>query len=132
MKKITKALALTFATLLSISAVPPQQVLASETQYIEIDGYWQNTQSATASVNRQSSTVTASVQGATGTTSITATVRLQRQVGNVWTTVQTWSNLSSSRTTLAFSESVSLTSGTYRATITANVTRNGVTETVTN
>ena len=132
MKKITKALALTFATLLSISAVPAHQVSATESQYIEIDGFWQNTSSVTASVNRQSGTVTASVNAFSGTTSITATVRLQRQVGNTWTTVQTWSNLSSSRTTLAFSESVSLTSGTYRATITANVTRNGVTETVTN
>ena len=133
MKKITKTLALTFATLLSLSAVPPQQVIAVEGQYIAIDSLWQNTSSATASVSRNSNSLMATVTGANGITRITATVRLQRQVGNSWTNVQTWSNLSSNSSTLSFTETVSLTAGgTYRATITANVTRNGVTETVTN
>lgn len=72
------------------------------------------------------------VQGLSGTTGITATYTLQRKETNgTYTTLKTWANLSASGTTLRFSDTYTITKGyTYRLSVTANVTRNGTTETV--
>jgi hypothetical protein len=73
------------------------------------------------------------IQGLSGTTSITATYTLQRKETNgSYTTLKTWTP-SASGMTLRLNETHTVTSGyTYRLSVTASVTRNGTTETVSN
>ena len=69
------------------------------------------------------------VFGKTGTTYTNGTVKLKKIVGSVETTVATWSGLSGSTKTFAFSDNtVSVTSGTYKATLVIYAVRNGVSE----
>ncbi len=69
------------------------------------------------------------VVGRTGTTYTNGTVKLKKIVGGVETTVATWSGLSGSSKTFVFSDNtVSVTSGTYKATLVIYAVRNGVSE----
>jgi hypothetical protein len=73
------------------------------------------------------------VTGVSGTTRITATVYLQRKpVNGTYTTIKTWSGLSSNNLIFSFSDTHPVTSGfTYRLRLDATVTRNGTSESIT-
>ena len=101
---------------------------------IPIQPFWTNVSEVrpTLSFSGTTANCSAFVQGFSGTTKIAATVTLARKNGNSWTTVKTWTQTANS-TVLTWSGTQSITTGnTYRLTITANVTRNGTTETVSN
>lgn len=101
-----------------------------------IQPYWTNTSDVgvSMSVNGTTASCSAIVEGYSGTTKIVADITLERKAANgTYTTVKTWTNQSVSGTRLSFTDTCSITKGyTYRLTITAKVTRNGSTETVSN
>jgi len=117
------------------------QVLAQESEVtngksdiVEITPFWININSITTSLsisNTGTASCSAIISGATGTTSISATYRLEQKTGNTWSTVQTRTG-STNATRLTFSRSSNnVARGTYRLSVTATVVRNGVSETVT-
>lgn len=70
------------------------------------------------------------IRALSGTTKISATFKLERRTSSGWTHVKSWSK-SSSTSSLSFYETYAVSSGhTYRLSVTADVTRNGVKETV--
>ncbi len=70
------------------------------------------------------------IRGLSGTTNISATFKLERKVGSTWVFENAWGQ-TTSNSTLSFSNSDAVSSGyTYRLSVSANVTRNGVTEAV--
>ena len=75
---------------LPVMASPPREVTA--TQYVPIQPLWQNVNSATARLTFSGTTAhcSATIVGLSGTTRITATMRLERVSGNSATTVATW------------------------------------------
>lgn len=77
---------------------------------------------AEADIYLSGSTVTArtNVVGYSGVTSCSATIRLQEKDGNRWRTIKSWTSASKGRT-LRFSDTHTVSSGTYRvqSTVTA-------------
>ncbi len=73
---------------------------------------------------------TGKIRALSGTTKISATFKLERKTSSGWTLEKSWSR-SSSTNSLSFFETYAVRSGnTYRLSVTADVTRNSVTETV--
>ena len=129
MRYLKKLSIIAILGLLSTTALSQGQVLANETGYVGVEAF--NSSSVSFSRNGTSGTVSGLIEGLSGTTRISARVVLQRQNGNIWTNVRTW-NLSSSSRTLSVNESQTVTaSGTYRVSVTADITRNGITTTIT-
>lgn len=69
------------------------------------------------------------INGVSGTSNISATFRLERKGLFGWSLVNSW-NRTSRGGSLTFFETVNVSKGTYRLSVNAKVTRNGVTETV--
>ena len=69
------------------------------------------------------------VNGVSGTSNISATFKLERKGLLGWSLEKSWSKNSKGES-LSFYETYAVTKGTYRLSVTAKVTRNGVTETV--
>lgn len=69
------------------------------------------------------------IVGVSGTSNITATFKLDRKGISGWSHEKSWDE-SSSSDTLTFYETDAVSKGTYRLSVTAKVTKNGVTETV--
>lgn len=70
------------------------------------------------------------IRALSGTTKISATFKLERKISSGWLLEKSWSK-SSSTNSLSFFETDTVSSGyTYRLSVTADITRNGVTETV--
>jgi len=96
---------------------------------------WVNVSAIQANLSFSGSTAycDAYVVGKSGTTSITATVVLYRKnSNNTYTAIKTWTNLTSSGTSLYFNETHTITTGyTYKLYIMASVYRNGTSEVVT-
>ena len=96
-----------------------------------------NAYSATVSLSKQgskSASISLLCSGKTGTTSITATVYLQKQSGSSWVNSTINGNASyytSGTNYLNASVTTSVTAGTYRAKAVYKVTCNGSTETIT-
>ena len=124
------ALFFTVSLQLPIMASTPSGV--TTTQYVPNKPLWQNVNSATARLTFSGTTAhcSAIIAGLSGTTSITATMRLERVNGNSATTVATWTQtVNGSR--LVMSESNAVTAnGTYRLRVDATVVRNGVSESI--
>jgi hypothetical protein len=71
------------------------------------------------------------IRALSGTTKISAVFKLERKTGSGWSFEKSWSK-SSNFSTLSFFDTYSVPKGyTYRLSVTADVTRNGTTETVT-
>jgi hypothetical protein len=74
---------------------------------------------------------TATIDGYSGTTKISAIYQLQRKSGTTYTTIKTWTS-SGTREYLDWSDEYTVTRGyTYRLKVTATVTIDGVAETAT-
>jgi len=102
--------------------------------FIEIMPLWENVSSISLDLSYRNGNIggVATIRGAAGTTSINATLTLERRtIFGTWTTVDTWTG-SSNDTRLTVSGTAPGSRGvTYRLTVTATVVRNGVSETVT-
>ena len=73
---------------------------------------------------------TGKIRALSDTTKIAATFKLEKKTSSGCLHVKSWSK-SSSSSSLSYFETYAVSSGhTYRLSVTANVTRNGVTETV--
>lgn len=70
------------------------------------------------------------IEGVTGTSSISATFKLERKGLFGWTVENSWTK-SEKGQSLSFYGTTPVAKGTYRLSVTAKVTVNGVTETVT-
>ena len=139
---MTRARKLAVALILAMSlAVSPLPVAASTAgnadltgMYVPIQPHWDNVDSINMALTASDGTATGavSIRGKSGTTQITATITLSRVAANgSLTTVRTWSNQSTNGSTFTFSGTNAVTSGgTYRLSVSANVTRNGVAENV--
>lgn len=92
---------------------------------------WINTSTIVSCLtfNGTTASCTVSVDGFKGTTRISATYELQLKIGSTYSTVKTWT-ASANAEYLDWNDSYSVAKGyTYRLYVTANVTRNGTTET---
>jgi hypothetical protein len=128
-KYITLLLVLVAAFSMQISVFGTE---SQATAYVPVQPFWLNVNNAIAriSVSENTAHCTVSITGLSGTTSISATVRLERVVGNSASTVTTWTH-SVSGSRLNISESATVTSsGTYRLRVSATVVRNGVAESI--
>lgn len=134
--KNTRIFAVVMVVALIFGVYPKTNVSAAPiSEDVIIQPFWINTDSIIVGLSFTDTTANcdAKVSGMTGTTKINATVTLERKVNGSYTAVKTWSNQSVSGDTLRFSDTYSVTKGyTYRLTITADVTRNGAIETVSN
>ena len=134
MKNKRKYAALLLAVLFAVSlqvpvaaSADPEPIAAT---YIPITPLWQNVERATANVTFAGTTAhgSATIVGLAGTTSITATMTLERVSGNSVTWSTSWTRTANS-SRLVMSESATVTqNGTYRLRVDAAVVRNGVTE----
>lgn len=89
-----------------------------------------NTSTISLNFNSGKATCIGSINGRTGTTSITnCNVTLKNSSGLV---VASWNNLSSNSSTLNFSKSTSVSRGTYTLSFTAKVNVNGTSENISN
>lgn len=109
-------------------------LMNEQSSMAEAAPFWLNINSITTTLSI-SDAGTASgniiISGASGTTSIKATYKLEQKSGSSWSTVQTWTD-STSATRLTSSVSRSnVAKGTYRLSVTTTVVRNGVSETTT-
>lgn len=139
--KSIRIIVLSMILTLSCLAIPISTVFASDSvandalesrQAMLIQPHWTNTESISSSLTFSGTTANcgARIVGMSGTTRISATFTLQRRVNGTWVTIKTWTESSSSNT-LNFSGTHTVTKGfTYRLSVNATVTRNGVSETV--
>ncbi len=70
------------------------------------------------------------IRALSGTTRISANFRLERMISSGWVLENAWSKSSSSNSLLFYGTDAVASGYTYRLSVTADVTRNGVTETV--
>jgi hypothetical protein len=126
-------------SVLLLGAVYPDAVLAQipgNVGNIAIQPYWTNVSSVSVSLSSSGKTAycDATVSAYSGTTKIAAIMVLeQKNADGTYSHVKTWSGLSTISSYLSVGKTHTITPGrTYRLTITADVTRNGTTETVSN
>ena len=136
--KLKKLMALLLGGILLIfQGVPVQAQEQTQISQVIIDGgiitpQWTNVIDITLNLYFSSGVAYCSgtIKALSGTTNINATFKLERKVGSTWVFENAWGQTSSS-STLSFSGTDSVSSGyTYRLSVSANVTTNGVTEAV--
>ena len=119
---------------LPVSASAPPSGLAEQVEMVCFQPFWDNVDSISAALSATDGVATGAViiRAKPGTTDINATITLSRVNANgSLTTVRTWPNQTVAGTTLMFSDTHNLASGgKHRLTVSARVTRNGTTETV--
>lgn len=112
-----------------MSAIPVKAVGLAVTPYLL------NTERADCSLKFNSETATcgATVLGNAGTNKISATLTLQQKNANgTYKDIEKWPTESVSKDTMSLSKTYAVTRGnTYKLCLSADVVRNGVTETVT-
>ena len=132
MRKIA-TFAIAMMTILSLALVPiPISAAMQNSEIVEFQPFWDTSTRVSPMLSGSGNTAFANVTitGRPGTTQILATITLSRVAPNgSLTTVRTWANQGVSGSHFSFSGSNAVTSGnTYRLTVSANVTRDGVTE----
>lgn len=113
--------------------VPPTE-LQSNISDVSISPQWTNVNDVTLDLYFENGEACCSgiIRALSGTSKISATFKLERKNASGWTLVKSWSK-SSSTNSLSFFETDAVTSGfTYRLRVSADVKRNGVTETISN
>ena len=130
-RKVSFVVLLLVFTLFLNSYAKAANSVEAESMVYAMQPHWENTSSVTAGLSFSGTTANCSaiVVGLSGTTRIVATIRLERLEDGILRPVRTWSNQSANASTLTFSNTHTVTRGfTYRLTVEADVTRNGVTE----
>lgn len=118
----------------SISAnaqMPPISIQGTE-GVVSISPQWTNVNDITLDLYFENGEAGCSgkIRAVSGTTKISATFTLERKSGTNWVLEKSWRQ-SSSTDSLSFFETDAVAAGyTYRLSVTADVTRNGMTETV--
>lgn len=116
----------------SMTSVP---ALAANQGIIGIQPLWSNVSTVSLGLNYSNSTAnwTGAILGQPGTTKITATYTLSLKNANgTYTALKSWSDSTNSDLLYSSGSYSTVSSGnTYRISVTANVTRNGSIETVT-
>jgi hypothetical protein len=129
--KTKKIAVLCLAVFMLVTAVPSASAAQSG-----IAPFWTNTSTVTVSIllSGTSATCEAEVVGFPGTTSITGNMYLYKKNQNgTFTLLKSWLNQSVSGNVLEMSESYTVTGGvTYKLSVSAVVTRNGTSESVSN
>jgi hypothetical protein len=128
-KYMSLLLALIFTIAIQTPTISNSMSEATTVQYIPIQPLWQNVSTATVTLTISGTTAHCSttIIGLTGTTRISATMRLERTDG---TTVRTWSQtVNGSRLTMIESNAITA-NGSYRLRVDATVVRNGVSESI--
>jgi hypothetical protein len=117
-------------------AAVPLASAASPSAYTGVVPFWANVSSIVVSMPLSGTTATCKVtiNALSETTSIVADVYLYKKTASGGYTLETsWLDESSSSSVFTFSETYTVISGaTYKLSVTAGVTRNGTTETVSN
>ncbi|MCL1884278.1 MAG: hypothetical protein FWF81_11090 [Defluviitaleaceae bacterium] len=129
-KYVSILLALLFTISMQIPAIAT--TTHQEMDFVSVQPFWQNVNRANATLTISGTTANcrATITGLAGTTRITATMHLQRIIGNSVVTVRTWTQTANSGS-LVMSESATVTAnGNYHLRVDATVVRNGVTETI--
>jgi len=125
-------LLMTLLIALSMQATVLANTTTETAVYQPINPLWQNVNQANARLTFSGTTAhcNVTITGFSGTTRITATMRLERVVGNTAVTVRTWTQtVDGSRLTMNESATVT-TTGNYRLRVDATVVRNGVSESI--
>ncbi len=122
---------------LSQSVIASAQMLPNEVRdpgnKISISPLWDNVNDITLDMYYENGAANCSgkIRALSGTTKISAVFKLERKTASGWSFEKSWSKVSSS-STLSFFGTYAVPKGyTYRLSVTADVTRNGTTETVT-
>jgi hypothetical protein len=99
----------------------------------DISPYWINTSSVTCNLMFSSDTgyISASVVGQSGTSRIESTVTVYRKTGTIWIYVDSWNKNENSEYISITGVFTGASGVTYKAVITANVIKGGVSEPVT-
>ena len=110
--------------------------VANVENVIAITPFWVNTSEVTVTLSYSGTTAIRSgvIDGLPGTTRIVADFVLERRISNNnYTVVKRFPTRTVNSASLRFSDNTTITKGeTYRLSVTAVVTRNGTTETVSN
>lgn len=126
-------ISLSQSTVVSAQMLPtPNEVKGVEDKLV-ISPQWDNVNDITLDMYYENGKANCSgkIRALSGTTKISATFKLERKTSTGWKFEKSWSK-SVSTSTLSFYETYAVPSGyTYRLSVTADVTRNGLTETVT-
>lgn len=107
-------------------------ILCIYTNAADISPLWMNASSVTCSLMFSGSTgyVSASVDGQSGTTRIEGTVTAYRKVGTLWIYVSSWVKNENSDHISINGTFTGASGVTYKAVITANVIKDGISESV--
>ena len=133
--KIRRLLACMLATLLMLTLCVPlaaQAQTSSEPSEAIVTHRWLNVADISLSLRLSNGNVisTGTITGLSGTSYISATYTLEKKgLFGGWSTVNSWSKTANGSSLLS-SEAISGTGGTYRLSVSAKVTRNGVVETI--
>jgi hypothetical protein len=129
MKNRRKYIALLMAMLFAFSMQVPISA-RDAADYVPIQPLWQNVNNANATLTLSGTTATcrATIVALSGTTSISATMRLQRISLGSAITVQMWTGHSSSFGLSMEGTATVSANGNYRLQVDATVVRNGVSE----
>lgn len=117
---------------ISANAQMPPNVFHSTKGVVSISPQWANVNDITLDLYFENGEAGCSgkIRALSGTTKISAIFTLERKSGTSWMLEKPWSQ-SSSTNSLSFFRTDAVAAGyTYRLSVTADVTRNGVTETV--
>ncbi|MGL4791702.1 MAG: hypothetical protein ACRCW1_09855 [Anaerotignaceae bacterium] len=109
-----------------------QQNEPSAANYAMVTPYWNNVNDVSLylSFSGGSAYCDGTITGATGTTSIDATFKLERKTSSGWTLEKSWTKTGSSKTLLWTGNTAVSSGNTYRLSVSAKVVNGGVSETV--
>ena len=121
-----------FAQSISTNAQVPFNVYQGTEGVTDISLQWTNVNDITLDLYFDDGEAGCSgeIRALSGTTKISATFTLERKSGTTWILEKSWSRSSNTNSLSFFGTDAVMAGFTYRLSVTANVTRNGVTETV--
>jgi|CZCB01.1.fsa_nt_gi hypothetical protein len=121
-----------FAQSISANAQVPFNVYQGTEGVTDISLQWTNVNDITLDLYFEDGEAGCSgeIRALSGTTKISATFTLERKSGTTWILEKSWSRSSNTNSLSFFGTDAVMAGFTYRLSVTANVTRNGVTETV--
>jgi len=121
-----------FAQSISANAQVPFNVYQGTEGVADISLQWTNVNDITLDLYFEDGEAGCSgeIRALSGTTKISATFTLERKSGTTWILEKSWSRSSSTNSLSFFGTDAVMAGFTYRLSVTANVTRNGMTETV--
>ncbi|MDF2486139.1 MAG: hypothetical protein K0R46_2307 [Herbinix sp.] len=117
---------------ISAQAQMPSTALQGIEGDVSISPQWTNVNDITLDLYFENGEAGCSgkIRALSGTTKISATFKLERKISSGWALEKSWGQSSSTDSLSFFGTDAVLPGYTYRLSVTADVTRNGMTETV--